>query len=564
MYGSLLRRLASAATVLALAALGGVVSAAVDRPFPSSRPADRLQALAVLGGGVHAPDQCLTLRVLSVGSDVESAGTTARRALVSLRAEGTLPAERRVVDRSGEVIRFTLDPASLDRLPVPETADGVPASVTAVSQALDEARALLLSGLDLPPPRPFEVVLAHLGPGPGGLYVPSGAGERAGTMWIDGTPGTSPGRVRSAVLHQYAHAVADRLGLAPEWAEALAGWVVLRSGAADAPAVERAISARFGRLEEGVPTDDALLALGNAAWFAWLDDARGTNALRIAVQELATDARFGPAMERALRRVDGSGFSDALRDFHLWAVLVGSRDDGRHFPFASRLSDPTFAEEDAGLPSLSIQAAPPVAPGGAAHAVVRPTLATGGVTVRFEGEFGAVWECDLLLRSASGELRRLSVPLDDDGRGQVTVPAQAADEIVVLVRNLQNVPAPAHRYTWTAFRTPGYPVEFASLSATSAPMTPGAVSIRWETTSEIGLVGFHVLRAAAGGAEFRRVHPVWMPAVGTASEGALYEFVDFDAAPGVRYVYRVDAVTELGLIASSTAVPMVSNESSAP
>jgi hypothetical protein len=537
------------------AAWSGAVWAVVDGPFPSSRPADRIQAVGVLGGGIHAPEHCLTLRVLAVDAGETGVGAPARRALAALRDGGALQGERRLVDRNADTIRFTLDPSSLDRLQPSTTPEGLPVAVAAARDALAEARRLLVDGLDLPAPRPVDLVLAHLGPGVGSVFVPSGAEERAGTMWVDASAWASPARIRAEVIHQYAHAVAHGLGLAPAWAEALAGWAALRSGDADAPSVEEAVSARLTRLAEGLPSEDARLALGNAAWLAWLDDARGANALRIALAELAGDPRFAAAMERALRRVDGSGFSEALRDFHLWSVLVGSRDDGRHFPFASRLDDPAFAEQMEGLPFLSIQAAPAVAPGGAAHSVLRPSASTGGVTVRFEGDFGGMWECDLLLRSSAGALHRLAVPLDEQGRGQVTVPAQAAREIVLLVRNAQIDAGPSRRYTWTAYGAAHYPVEFASVRAVPAPLLPGAVSVRWETASESGLVGFHVLRAAADGGEFRRVHPVWVPAVGTAADGALYEFLDPEATPGVRYVYRVDAITEDGLAASSPTTP---------
>jgi hypothetical protein len=540
-----------------LAAASAVVAstarADVSEAFPASRPANRLQALAALGGGVHAPDQCLTLRIQAAVSATGGVAAASRRALAILRQDAPLPGEQRRADGSGDVIRYTLDRASVDRLEPSTSSEAAPPAVLVAIEALDEARSLLVGSLDLPDPGPLDVLLVHLGPGSHGAFLPPGGDDRRGTIWIDGAGSAGRDEIRADVAHQFAHAVAARIGLDAAWGEALAGWTALRLGGAGASRTEAAISARFGRLGDGIPTEDARLALGNASWLAWLHESKGATAMRVALVELAASPDFPAATERALRRVDGSGWKDALRDFHLWSVLVGSWDDGRHFPFASRLDDPRFAAESEGLPALSIQASAPIAGGGVAHARVRPDRADGGVTVRFEGEFGGLWECDLLLRGAGGELRRLAVPLDADGRGQVTVPAGTARDLVLLVRNVDDPAGPARRYTWTAFRDAEYPVRFLSVEAAAVDEPHGAISVRWETVSERGLVGFHVLRSAADG-EFRIVHPIWVPAVGTATEGALYEFVDTDASPGLAYRYRVDAITEDGLTSRSVTV----------
>lgn len=543
-----------------LTAAGAVVAPAaradVSEAFPASRPANRLQALAALGGGVHAPDHCLTLRIQAAASAAGGAAAASRRALAILRQDAPLPAEQRRVDGRGNVIRYTFDRTSLDRLESRTSSETAPPPVLAAIAALDEARTLLVEGLDLPEPGPLDLLLVHLGPGSHGAYLPPASSDRHGTIWIDAAGNGGLDEIRSDVAHQFAHAVAARFGLDPAWGEALAGWVGLRLGGTGAARAEAAVSARLGRLGDGIPTEDARLALGNASWLAWLHESKGATAVRVALAELAASRAFPAATERALRRVDGSGWKDALRDFHLWSVLVGSWDDGRHFPFAARLDDPGFAAEFEGLPALSIQSSAPLAGGGAAHARVRPDLSEGGVTVRFEGEFGGLWECDLLLRGAGGELHRLAVGLDADGRGQVTVPAGTARDLVLLVRNLDDPSGPARRYTWTAFHDPEYPARILTVEAVAVDEPPGAISVRWETLSERGLVGFHVLRSAAGG-EFRVVHPVWVPAVGTATEGALYEFLDSDATPGLAYRYRVDAITEDGLTSRSAAVSPV-------
>lgn len=542
------------AVVMAIAAVA-VPSARADvaDPFPASRPANRLQALAALGGGVHAPDHCLTLRIQAAASATGGAGAASRRALAILRRDATLPAEQRRVDGRGNVIRYTLDRASLDRLEPSTASETAPPAVLAAIEALDETRALLVESLDLPDPGPLDLLLVHLGPGSHGAFLAPDGDDRRGTIWIEAAGNADRDEIRADVAHQFAHAVAARIGLGPAWSEALAGWAALRLGGVGAARAEAAVSTRLGRLADGIPTEDARLALGNASWLAWLHEAKGATALRVALVELAASRSFPVATERALRRVDGTGLADGIRDFHLWSVLAGSWDDGRHFPFAARLDDPAFAAEFEGLPALSIQSSEPLAGGGAAHARVRPDRTDGGVTVRFEGEFGGLWECDLLLRGAGGDLHRLAVQLDAEGRGQVTVPAGSARDLVILARNVDDPSAPPRRYSWTAFRDAEYPVRFLAVEAAAVVEPHGAVAVRWETASERGLVGFHVLRAAAGG-EFRIVHPIWVPAVGTATEGALYEFLDLDATPGLAHRYRVDAITEEGLTSRSATV----------
>ncbi len=553
MYVGSARRGIVGLLTVASAVVAPAARADVTEGFPAARPANRVQALAVLGGGIHAPDHCLTLRIQGAAAATGGVAAPSRRALAMLRHDGSLPSEQRRTDVRGNVIRYTLDRTSLDRLEPSTSSDEAPPAVLAADEALAAAWTLLVRGLDLPDPGPLDLLLVHLGPGSRGAFLPPGGDDRRGTIWIDAAGNARLDEIRSNVAHQFAHAVAERIGLDPSWGEALAGWVDLRFGGIGASRTEAAVSARFARLGDGIPTEDARLALGNAAWLVWIEESKGETALRVALLELAASRPFAAATDRALRRVDGSGWTDALRDFHLWSILVGSWDDGRHFPFAARLEDPAFAAEFEGLPALSIQSSAPLAGGGVAHARVRPELADGGVTVRFEGEFGGLWECDLLLRGAGGELHRLAVGLDAEGRGQVTVPAGTARDLVILVRNVDDPTRPARRYTWTAFRDADYPVRFVGVEARAVEEPRGTISVRWETLSERGLVGFHVLRSTEGG-EFRVVHPVWVPAVGTATEGALYEFLDSDTAPGLAYRYRVDAITDNGLNSRSPIV----------
>lgn len=528
-------------------------AASVTDPFPTARPVHRLQAVGWIGGGAHAAETCLTVRASSIALHPRESAAAARRALAYLAAEAPLAEERRATDARGTVYRFTFDRGSLDRLdPRSRLADGTPTAVAAAMDGIEAARDLF-GRLDLPEPSGLDVVLARLGPSASGIYVASERGGGAGTIWLDGAGDGDPDAIRVEAAHQYAHAVASRLSLDPSWAEALAAWASISIPGSGSPRATVSISRRLARLGEGIPTEDVELSAGNAAWISWLAESKGPTALRLALEELGKRQPFDQAMERALRRADGSNLAEGLRDFHLWTVLVGSRDDGRHFPFARRLADPVFFGSFEALPAISIRDGAGIGPLGAAQAMLRPLERSGGITVRFEGEFGGVWECDLLLRREDGGLHRLAVPLDGDGRGGTTVPASSAIEILVLVRNLENDDAAPRRFTWTAFSEPGYPLEFGAVSATLADFPEGAVTVRWDTISETGIHGFHVVRSRSGETSFRRIHDVWVPAVGDPVEGALYEMVDLEAEPGVAYEYRIVAIAEHGLTSTSSS-----------
>ncbi|MCH7780056.1 MAG: hypothetical protein IH848_04360 [Acidobacteria bacterium] len=68
------------------------------------------------------------------------------------------------------------------------------------------------------------------------------------------------------------------------------------------------------------------------------------------------------------------------------------------------------------------------------------------------------------------------------------------------------------------------------------------------------LIGFNVLRARADGGPRVQVNPVWIPALGGADHGVGYRFLDAEAAPGVRYVYTIQAITEVGLTSHSGTI----------
>jgi hypothetical protein len=361
--------------------------------------------------------------------------------------------------------------------------------------------------------------------------------------------------VRRAAEHQYAHAVAAAAGLDPAWGEAFAVWVVIAlEGSPD----DRSLAVLTSRLADqgaGLVVDDLELASGNAAWFAFLFESYGPTAVKLAVEELGRGGSDQAALDRAMRRATGDTLDAALRDYQIWTLLVGPRDDGRHFSFASRLPGPSFAASAEALPALSIQSDPEVGPMGQAVVLLRPNESAGGMTLRFEGDLAARWAADLLLVSNEGAFHRVPIVLEADDAGALSVPLQNVREVLLLVRNLDAEGRPARRYSWTAHFEPGFPAEFGTIHAEPAGPLGGAL-VSWETASEESLLGFNVLRARAEG-EASRVNPVWIPSMGGESGPASYSFFDASAVPGVEYRYLVEAVTLEGLKSQSEDVALV-------
>ncbi len=542
--------------VVASAALGIAVSplwAATGSLLPDlvpTRSSSRSQAAATLAAGTTTT--CLTPQVQSIRSDRRHGSAAERRAIAILAADG--------LDRvGGDVDGFGSKPgasrpaAVVDRVQVLD--DFAPA---ARADALDDAFAglaaaqrLLVGQLELPPPGPLDLVLSRLGSAADSVSVPV-AGRNLRTRILLDPAGRSSNSIRRAAEHQYAHAVAVAAGLDPSWGEAFASWATLSiEGSADDRLIAL-IESKLASEGDGLVTQDTDAAAGNAAWFEFLNAAYGPTAVKLAVEELGRGGSDQAALDRAMRRATGDSIDAALREFHVWSLLTGPRDDGRHFGFAPRLSGPVFAATEDALPALSVQNEPPVGPMGQAAIMIRPDERAGGVTIRFEGDVASRWGADLLLVHDDGQMRRVAMALDAESAGEATVPVHDVKEAILLVRNLDPEGRPARRYSWAAQFEPGFPTEFGPVGV--QPGDSGGALVSWETAGERRLLGFNVLRTRADRTEATRLNPVWIPAVGEDGGPAAYSFVDATARPGVVYRYRIEAVTREGLAVLSEPV----------
>ena len=536
-------------------ALAALPSPAAPADWPTARSTARLPSIATLSGGAPSITPCLTPWIETARYDPLRSSAAARRAVASLAADVQLAGERRLVDADGTLVRFSGDRGPFERIDLSdENGNGRPDIVDTTLAGISDARRVLVGQLGLPGPNSLEVILARLGPGVEGFVLAGGAPSHRTQIWLDASGRGGATALRRAAEHQFGHAVAGGAGLDSSWGEALATWTAISiEGEVDDRSAS-AISRRLSTLSDGLNADTLDLAAGNAAWFAFLDEAFGPTAVKLAVEEIGRGGNDRTALDRALRRGGGGSFEGAFREFHLWSILVGPRDDRRHYSFAPRLAAPSFAATADALPALSIQGDPGIASGGAAAVLIRPGERSGGLTLRFEGDLTARWAADLLIVHNDGGLHRLAITLDAEDAGEVTVPLHEVRETILMVRNLESAGRAPRRYSWAAHFEAGYPAEIGALHVESAGPDGGAL-VSWETSSERGVLGFNVLRAAADGLNGARINPVWIPAVGDASGLAAYQFLDASAQPGSTYTYRVEAVTPEGLSSRSDSVP---------
>ncbi len=101
------------------------------------------------------------------------------------------------------------------------------------------------------------------------------------------------------------------------------------------------------------------------------------------------------------------------------------------------------------------------------------------------------------------------------------------------------VPLQMARATWTG------PTLIELRSFTAAPGN-GSITLRWETAAEIRNAGFNLFRAERKAGPYMQVTTGLIPARGSATRGAVYEFTDTGLRNGRRYHYRLEDVDTAG------------------
>lgn len=554
------------ALLLVLPLGAGPSAATAAEPFPEHRPATRQEAIELFAGLPGSSSVCLTTQLQALPGPPQRWSLGVRRAVALLQRPVRPQLDQLFLGADGARIRYTTGDGAVDRmLPIDADHDGRPDLLQATASGLRDARRLFVERLQLAGPELLEVLHLDLGGTPSGYTIPGTAwnGRAHTTVVLEARPAGGPDSARRAAIHQYAHAVAlaTHPELPVEWGEALATWATLTlDGMPDAETAAR-LAHRLERLDAGLASTDLTLAAGGAAWLAFVEQAHGPAALRLTIDELARpEATVADALDRALRSASDDDLAAAFREFHLWSILIGQRADRFHFPFADQLPTPGFVSTAEGLPALSVQADPAVAPWGATQVRIRPDRVAdpernGGMHVHFEGEFTARWEADLILVGDDGTRRRLALDFSPEGRAEATVPLGGLAEALLLVRNVTDDGSP-RRYSYAVHRERGYPFEMASFEALAADDPTQGVIVSWETASEQELVGFNILRVREEGGSEVVVNPVWIPGLGDASNATAYQYLDRGADPDTSYVYRIQGITRLGLTALSDPVTL--------
>ena len=94
-----------------------------------------------------------------------------------------------------------------------------------------------------------------------------------------------------------------------------------------------------------------------------------------------------------------------------------------------------------------------------------------------------------------------------------------------------------------------------------------AISLAWQTGSELDNLGFHVYRALSENGPWTRVTASLIPGLGSSAVGRAYSFRDGGLTNGVRYFYRLDDVDASSKTTSHgpvSAVPLLGATGDAP
>jgi hypothetical protein len=103
--------------------------------------------------------------------------------------------------------------------------------------------------------------------------------------------------------------------------------------------------------------------------------------------------------------------------------------------------------------------------------------------------------------------------------------------------------------TSTVFSTTTVPATLVTLIDFHAVNGRSSVTLVWSTASEIDTVGYNLYRAESENGNFIKINNSLIPAQGTSTQGAHYEFIDRDVQNRKIYYYKLE---DIDLIGTST------------
>jgi hypothetical protein len=85
-------------------------------------------------------------------------------------------------------------------------------------------------------------------------------------------------------------------------------------------------------------------------------------------------------------------------------------------------------------------------------------------------------------------------------------------------------------------------VTVINLSSFTATPKIGRVILQWTTESEIDNAGFNIYRAESADGEYIKINDSLIPAQGSSTQGASYEFTDTDVKKRKTYYYKLEDI----------------------
>ena len=93
--------------------------------------------------------------------------------------------------------------------------------------------------------------------------------------------------------------------------------------------------------------------------------------------------------------------------------------------------------------------------------------------------------------------------------------------------------------TTTTTTAPATLINLASFTATPKF---SKVIIQWDTESEIDNAGFNIYRSESENGEYTKINAALIPAQGSSTQGASYEFIDNDVQNRITYYYKLEDI----------------------
>ena len=515
--------------------------------------------LASAAGLERFPTACATPILLHLatpagpGSPLPEALRRAQRS-VSVRPRFVDGRTERTSDGSF-VIHFSAGGRALGFPAVDRDRDGIPDLVNRVAESLVASRSFLVGSLGYADPspegQPLHVFMHNLGRGLAGYLVPAQRAGRTGivssSQFIVLDTALSSDRILETVFHQVAHAALETLapGSEPWWSEATASFLTL-TATGDPSGQWAALRARLETPGHGLASDVLTVMQGSLLWPLFLTERTGDAAIVRRIWSEAAEQGLDPlaAADLVLARDAGLSLAQAFREQTVWNLFTGERDAARHYAMGHALPEAPLPQIGPGLP-FYLGPVEPVDPLGSVAFRLPSEHRKGALALEVRADGGRP-AADLLVfySDAADQPVLVPLPLDEGGRGRVSIPWTQAAGMWIVLRNDALPQGEPARFEVSGALDPSAPYDLASLTSREIGTS---ILLEWTTASEQDLIGWNIHRSESPSGPFIRLNHVALPAFGDGSIETGYIFMDEGGRDGARYYYFLEGLTRHGL-----------------